>query len=105
MKVKTALTFLSGFWHFTERLKLYLVKTKVHPILDYTPTPTNMASHPKMLLLQTLQNKALRLPTGQKYPYTENTEAQHPDSEYNKSAQDHGRPPARYGRNLTSKTT
>lgn len=77
MKVKTALTSLNRFWHFTERLKLYLVKTKILAILDYSPTPTHMASHTKMLQLQRLQNKALRFATGQKYPYTENTAAQH----------------------------
>ena len=74
---KTALMCLYRFWHFTERLKLYLVKTKILPILDYSPIPTHTASRTKMLELQRIQNKALRFVTGQRYPYTENTEAQH----------------------------
>lgn len=77
VKAKIALTSLNRFWHFTERLKLYLVKTKILPILDYSPIPTHAASRTKMLELQRLQNKALRYATGQRYPYTETTEAQH----------------------------
>ena len=74
---KTALTTLKRFWHFPEQLKLYLVKTKILPILDYSPIPTHMATKTKMLQLQRVQNKALRFATGQTYPYTENTENQH----------------------------
>ena len=77
LKANLALTSLNRFWHFTERLKLYLVKTKILPILDYSPIPTHAASRTKMLELQRLQNKALRYATGQRYPYTENKEAQH----------------------------
>ena len=77
IKAKIALTSLKRFWHFTERLKLYLVKTKILPILDYSPIPTHAASRTKMLELQRIQNKALRYATGQRYPYTENTETQH----------------------------
>ena len=49
----------------------------VLPILDYSPIPTHMATRTRMLQLQRLQNKALRLVTNQRYLYTENTEAQH----------------------------
>ena len=77
IKAKTALKSLYRFWHFTEQLKLYLVKTKLLPILDYSPIPTHTASRTKMLELQRIQNKALRYVTGQRYPYTESTEAQH----------------------------
>ena len=72
-----ALTSLRRFWHFPERLKLYLVKTKILPILDYSPIPTHMASRTRMLQLQRVQNKALRFVTDQRYPYTESTEEQH----------------------------
>lgn len=77
IKAKIALKSLYRFWHFTEQLKLYLVKTKLLPILDYSPIPTHTASRTKMLELQRIQNKALRYVTDQRYPYTESTEAQH----------------------------
>ena len=77
INAKTALTSLRRFWHFSEKIKLYLIKTMILPILDYSPVPTHMASRTKMLQLQRVQNKALRFVTSQRYPYTENTEAQH----------------------------
>ena len=77
INAETALISLRRFWHFSEKIKLYLIKTMILPILDYSPVPTHMASRTKMLQLQRVQNKALRFVTSQRYPYTENTEAQH----------------------------
>ena len=77
IKAKTAISSLRRFWHFPEKLKLYLVKTMILPLIDYSPIPTHMASRTRMLKLQRLQNRALRFVTDQRYPYTENTEAQH----------------------------
>ncbi len=76
-KGKIALTALRRFWHFPEHLKLYLVKTMILPILDYSPIPTHMATKTRMLQLQRVQNKALRFATDQRYPYTESTDDQH----------------------------
>ena len=59
------------------RIKLHLVKTLVLPVLDYPPIPTHALSKTQTLILQRVQNKALRFATDTRYPYNHTTEELH----------------------------
>ena len=53
------------------------MKACVLPILQYPPYPLNTLSNKSVLVLQKVQNKALRFAMEEKYPYTRNTEELH----------------------------
>ena len=72
-----ALTKLYRFYNFHQKIKTHLLKTLTLPIIDYPPIPTHALSNTQISRLQKIQNKALRFATGQRYPYTLNTEEIH----------------------------
>ena len=60
-----------------EKIKLHLVKTFIIPILTYPSYPLNTLPRSTLLILQKIQNKALRFVFNERYPYTHNTEELH----------------------------
>lgn len=72
-----ALTKLYRFYNFPQKTKTHLVKTLILPIIDYPPVPTHALSNTQISRLQIIQNRALRFATGQRYPYTLNTQEIH----------------------------
>ena len=68
---------LYRFREMPNKIKIHLIKTLILPLLDYPPIPIHTLSKTQIRKFQKTQNKALRLATDLRYPYTMNTREIH----------------------------
>ena len=76
-KATLALNTLRRFDKLDTNIKLHLVKACVLPILTYPTYTLNALSKTHIFSLQRIQNKAIRFPFNDHYPYTTTTKELH----------------------------